>query len=205
MKRVLLTGFEPFGGETINPALEVIKELAKEEMANIELIIMQLPVIFRKAYELLTKKISEVNPDLIISIGQAGGSVGISVEKVGLNFNDSKIPDNEGLKPKDELIISDGPAAYFTTINVRKTTNNLKKAGIPTIISYSAGTYVCNNLIYGALHFLDTTNKKTKYGFIHVPFLPQQVVTKKKVEPSMSLMTIKEAIKIIITSNLDEE
>jgi pyroglutamyl-peptidase len=205
MKKVLLTGFEPFGGESINPALEVIKEITEEKMTNIELTVMQLPVIFGKAYELLIKKISDVNPDLILSIGQAGGSARISVEKVGLNFKDSKIPDNEGSKPKDELIISDGPVAYFTTINVRKTTNNLKKAGIPAIISYSAGTYVCNNLVYGALHYLNTTNKEIKYGFIHVPFLPQQVANKKREVPSMSLMTIKEAIKIIITTNLVDE
>lgn len=203
MKKVLLSGFEPFGSESVNPALEVIKELAKEEMENVELIILQLPVVFRKAFEILITKINDNVPDLILSIGQSGGSAGILVEKVGININNAKIPDNEGNKPIDKLITREGPAAYFTTIDIRKSVNNLKKAGIPVAVSYSAGTYVCNDLIYGVLHYLNTSNINLKYGFIHVPFLPQQVTIKKQVVPSMSLSIIKEAIKILITTNLD--
>ncbi len=205
MKKVLLTGFEPFGGESINPALEVIKELAKEEIKNLEIITLQLPVVFRKAYEILIKNISEHSPDLILSIGQSGGSSAIAIEKIGINIKNAKLPDNEGNKPYNEQIVEEGPAAYFTTIDVNKSVINLKNAGIPAIISYSAGTYVCNDLIFGVLHYIYTTNNIRKYGFIHVPYLPKQVATKKQVAPSMSLSIIKEAVSILITTNLEEK
>jgi pyroglutamyl-peptidase len=202
MKKVLLSGFKPFGGETINPALEAVKELAVEKMRNVDLIIVQLPVVFDKAYHVLNAKIEEEKPDLILSVGQAGGSQGISIERVGLNIADARIADNEGKIPSDKQIIPNGSVAYFTTINTRETVIALKNAGIPAELSYSAGTYVCNNLIYGVLHFLKESNNNTKYGFIHVPYLPEQVASKNKVLPSMSLETIKKAIRVAIAVNL---
>ncbi|NHJ48058.1 MAG: pyroglutamyl-peptidase I [Asgard group archaeon] len=203
MKKVLLTGFEPFGGDSINPALEVINELSAEKIPGVELIVLQIPVVFGKAFEVLTAKIVEEKPDLILSIGQSGGSVAISIERVGINIDDARMADNEGNTPEDEAIVPDGPAAIFTTINTRETVTAIKNAGIPVELSYSAGTYVCNNLTYGTLYFLETSKINTKYGFIHVPFLPQQATTKKiMIPPSMSLDTMKQAIKIAIAVNL---
>jgi len=202
LKTVILTGFEPFGQDTINPALKVLAALREETIPDVKLITLQLPVVFGKAYKLITDAITKEKPHLVLSIGQAGGRSAINVEKVGVNIDDARIADNAGNTPKDEVITKDGPAAYFTTIDVRGTVEKIKQAGIPAIISYSAGTYVCNNVVFGTLHFLVTTNQDIKYGFIHVPYLPEQVATKPQEIPSMSLSLIKEAIRIAILANL---
>ena len=208
MRKVLLTGFGPFGNDKVNPALEVIKKLDKQELKikkeAIVISTIELPVVFGKAIEIFRKAVPKVNPELILSIGQAGGRAVIAIERVGININDASIADNEGNKPQDEYIEPSGPAAYFTTINIRKTCEEIKKAKIPALISNSAGTYVCNNIIYGALHFLMKTKKYStiKYGFIHIPYIPSQIATKEKPIASMSLDNIIEAIKIAIRTNL---
>lgn len=211
MKKVLLTGFGPFGEDNINPALEVIKQFenhAKKFLTDtIEVHIKELPVVFGEAIEVFKEIVQEIQPDLIVSVGQAGGSMGISLERIGINLNDARIADNKGNAPQDEKIEEKGAAAYFTTIDIRATYNELKAKGIPVFISNSAGTYVCNNIIYGALHFLSINEKfsKIKYGFIHIPYLPEQAAEKKKILPSMSLDLVKEAIKVIIDVNLAQK
>ena len=212
MKKVLLTGFGPFGKDSLNPALLVIQELDGQKVAlknggetsEAEIITKELSVVFSKAINEFKTTVENTNPDLILSIGQAGGRMGISLERIGINVADADIADNEKNKPRDEPIVREGPAAYFTTINIRKSFNEIKQAGIPVRISNSAGTYVCNNLIYGALHFLasNETYSKIKYGFIHIPYLPKQAAEKKKITPSMPLPLIKEAILILIKENL---
>ena len=205
MKKVLLTGFDPFGSDKINPSLELIKEFTGKEIAGTKIVTSKLPVVFGKAIDEFKKIVKETKPILILSLGQAGKRDAISIEKVGINLSDARIADNEGNKPLDEPIILEGPAAYFTTINVRKTYEKIKEAGIPVQISYSAGTYVCNNLTYGALHFLHTENlaETIKYGFIHIPYLPSQAAEKPMPPPSMSLELIKRAIEIAIVTNLE--
>ncbi|MFW9923057.1 MAG: pyroglutamyl-peptidase I [Candidatus Thorarchaeota archaeon] len=213
MKKILLTGFGPFGDDNINPALEVIKELDKQIIklsdksnTNIEYIIetIELPVVFGKAINVFEEAVQQVQPELIISIGQAGGRAGISLEKVGININDARIADNDGNKPEGELIYPHGPAAYFTTIDMEFTLKKLKEAMIPVEISYSASTYVCNNLIYGAMHFLTHSQEYShvKYGFIHIPYIPLQVISKNKIFPTLPLETIKKAIMVIVETNL---
>ncbi|NHJ84147.1 MAG: pyroglutamyl-peptidase I [Asgard group archaeon] len=211
MKMILVTGFGPFGEDSRNPALEVIHQIdGMENKSTInpqieyKIFTKELPVVFGKAIEVLIDGIREINPDLIISIGQAGGRMGISLERIGINMADGRIADNEGNKPTDELIISDGPAAYFTTLALRETMEEIKQAGIPVVISDSAGLYVCNNVIYGALHFILTTKEYShiKYGFIHIPYLPSQVAEKNKLLPSMSLEKIVEAVIIAIEVNI---
>ncbi|MHA1639706.1 MAG: pyroglutamyl-peptidase I [Candidatus Heimdallarchaeota archaeon] len=202
MQRVILTGFEPFGGDKLNPALEIITDLSKEQLPGCELLTIKLPVVFGKAIEILEQAIAKAKPALILSIGQAGGRNTIAVEKIGININDARIADNEGNKPKDELIVKDGPAAYFTTIDCRRTVTAITRAGIPAILSYSASTYVCNNLIYGTLHYITTHQLPSKYGFLHVPYLPEQVAKKEKALPSMSLAMMKKAVKIALEVNL---
>ena len=202
MQRVILTGFEPFGEDKVNPALEIITDLSEEQLPGVELLTIKLPVVFGKAIEILKQAIERTKPSLILSLGQAGGRSTISVEKIGININDARIADNEGNKPEDELIVEDGPAAYFTTIDCRKTVRAITQAGIPAMLSYSASTYVCNNLIYGTVHFLTTQQLSTKYGFLHVPYLPEQVAKKEKALPSMSLATMKRAVKIALEVNL---
>lgn len=213
MKKVLLTGFGPFGQDKVNPALEVIKEMEGEIIAlkdksndelKVKIITAELPVVFGKAITEFKKKVEEIKPDFILSIGQAAGRSVLALERFGVNMNDTIFPDNEDNKPQDELIEPTGPTAYFTTLALRKTQEVLNKEGIPALISNSAGTYVCNNIVYGALHFLTTTDEysKIKYGFIHIPYLPGQAAEKQKPFPSLPLDIVKKAIRITIEVNL---
>ncbi|MBD3189853.1 MAG: pyroglutamyl-peptidase I [Candidatus Heimdallarchaeota archaeon] len=223
MKKALLTGFEPFGGDKVNPALEVM-QLFKGEMLkgyckaceegqcnggkdceNIEIVMVKLPVVFGEAIEKCTQAIAEYEPVLVLSIGQAGKREVISIEQVGINLNHGRIADNKGNRPKDELIDPSGPAAYFTTIDVRRTVEQIKEADIPVQISYSAGTYVCNNVIFGTLNYLHQKNlqEKIKYGFIHIPYLPSQAAKKNKPVASMGLPLVKRAIRIALDTNLE--
>ena len=204
MKKVLVTGFEPFGNDSVNPAFEVINDLANETIPNVNLITLNLPVVFGKAIDNLASVIEKEQPNLVISLGQAGGRNAINIEKIGNNINHARIADNEGNQPNEEFIDPNGPAAYFTTLDISETAKSIKDAEIPVQVSYSASTYVCNNLIYGTMHYLHSQKKqeKIKYGFIHVPYLPSQVAAKPKPLPSMSLEMIKKAVKIAIKVNL---
>jgi len=203
MKKVLLTGFDPFGKDKINPALELVKKMANEEIPGVELTTIRLPVVFGEAITELVTKIKKIRPDLILSLGQAAGRMMVSLERVGLNMNDTDHPDNAGNKPRDEFIAESGPAAYFTTINLRETYQEIKKAGIPVGISNTAGTYVCNNLVYGTLHYLAENNMQdTKYGFIHIPYLPSQAAEKSKPFASLPLELIEKAVRIAISVNI---
>lgn len=203
MKKVLLTGFDPFGKDKINPALELIKKMSKEEIPDAVLTTISLPVVFGEAISELISSIEKTKPDLVISLGQAAGRMVVSIERIGLNMNDTDLADNANNKPKDELIAANGPAAYFTTINVRKTYQEIKKAGIPVSISNSAGTYVCNNIIYGVLHHLSNNNQnEIKYGFIHIPYLPSQAAEKSKPFASLPLEIIEKAVRIAIKVNI---
>jgi len=203
MKKVLLTGFDPFGKDKINPALELIKKMANEEIPDVVLTTIRLPVVFGEAITELISAIEQTKPDFILSLGQAAGRMVVSIERIGLNMNDTDHADNAGNKPRDELIVANGPAAYFTTINVRETCQEIKKASIPVRISNSAGTHVCNNIIYGVLHYLANKNQnEIKYGFIHIPYLPSQAAAKSKPFASLPLDIIKKAVRIAIKVNI---
>ena len=203
MKKVLLTGFDPFGKDKINPALELIKKMAKEEIPDVVLTTIRLPVVFGEAIAELISAIEKTKPDLILSLGQAAGRMVVSIERIGLNMNDTDHADNANNKPRDELIADNGPAAYFTTINVRKTYQEIKKASIPVSISNSAGTFVCNNIIYGVLHHLASNNQNhIKYGFIHIPDLPSQAAEKARPFASLPLEILEKAVRIAINVNI---
>ncbi|MCG3252465.1 MAG: pyroglutamyl-peptidase I [Candidatus Heimdallarchaeota archaeon] len=203
MKKVLLTGFDPFGKDKINPALELIKKMAKEEIPDVVLTTIRLPVVFGEAIAELISAIEKTKPDLILSLGQAAGRMVVSIERIGLNMNDTDHADNANNKPRDELIADNGPAAYFTTINVRKTYQEIKKASIPVSISNSAGTFVCNNIIYGVLHHLASNNQNhIKYGFIHIPYLPSQAAEKARPFASLPLEILEKAVRIAINVNI---
>ena len=204
MKKVIVTGFEPFGDDSVNPALEVIKDLAKKTIPDINLITLSLPVVFGKAVDVLAAAIENEQPVLVLSLGQAAGRKTINIEKIGININHARIADNEGNKPIEELINPNGPAAYFTTIDVSKTTKSINEAEIPALTSYSTSTYVCNNLIYGILHYLHSNNKHEdiKYGFMHIPYLASQIASKPRPMPSMSKSLIIKAVEIAIQVNI---
>ena len=203
--KILVTGFDPFGGEPINPAIESVKKLP-DNIAGAEIIKLEIPTVRKKSLEKIEKAINEHNPDVILSIGQAGGRFDISIERVGINLDDFRIPDNEGNQIIDEPVFPDGENSYFVKLPVKAMVQNVQKNNIPASVSYTAGTFVCNHVLYGVLYLIEKKYKGKKSGFIHIPFLPQQVVDKRNT-PSMELNTIVKgltaAIEAIVKNNED--
>ena len=196
MKKILVTGFDPFGGEKVNPALEVIKLLPKKIGEN-EVRILEIPTVYKKSVEKIEKEIESYKPDYVLSIGQAGGRASISIERVAINIDDFRIKDNEGNQPIDENIFEDGENAYFSTLPIKSIQDELSKNNIPSSISNTAGTFVCNHVFYGVRYLVEKKYKGKKSGFIHIPYLPEQVIGKVNT-PSMSLDNILRGIIIAI-------
>jgi len=184
MKKLLITGFDPFGGETVNPAWEAVK-LLPDVVGAYELTKMEIPTVFGAASQKVLDAAQKVQPDVILCIGQAGGRKAITPEMVAINLRHARIADNAGNQPQDEPVAADGPAAYFATVPVRKMTAAIEAAGIEAAVSYSAGTFVCNDTLYAVLHHYAGT--PVQAGFVHVPFLPEQA---KEGVPFMPLETI---------------
>lgn len=190
MKKLLITGFEPFDGETVNPSWDAVS-LLPEQIGEYVLTKLCVPVVFGEAAKRVLLAAQELCPDAILCIGQAGGRNAITPELVGINLRHATIPDNAGNKPTDEPIIDGGNTAYFSTLPVRKIREAVSKSGLPSQVSYSAGAYVCNDLLYTLLaHYENTT---TKVGFIHVPYCAEQNKT-----PSLPLQDIVKALQIAI-------
>lgn len=200
--KCLVTGFDPFGGEKINPAYEVVDRLP-DKIDNVELVKLEIPTQFGLAVSIVTEKINEIKPELWLGVGQAGGRAGISVERVAINIMDARIPDNAGYQPVDEFIDDHGPAAYFSTLPIRKIVAALWENKIPATISNSAGAFVCNHLMYGILHACANQPGSFMGGFIHIPYLPEQVVEKSS-QPSMSLEMSTRAIEIALRVAIEE-
>lgn len=172
---ILLTGFEPFGGETTNPSWTAARGAAALlEAEGHDVAAVELPCVFGDAIDALHAALAEHRPDLVVCAGQAGGRSGISLERVAINCDDARIPDNAGNAPVDEPVVPGGPAAYFSTLPVKAALAALGAAGIPAEVSQSAGTYVCNHVFYGLMHALGPT-PAVRGGFVHVPFGPDQV------------------------------
>ncbi len=197
--KVLVTGFEPFGREKINPSWEAVRELP-DRISGAEIIKRQLPVTFKGVKTILPELIENIKPNIMIMSGQAGGRPNITVERVAINVMDSTREDNEGYKPEDEPIFKDAPAAYFATIPVKRIVKALRNEGIPAMVSNSAGTYVCNTTMYVALHTIATKKLSIRAGFIHVPYSYEQAL--EKAVPSMSIETIKRALEVSIQASL---
>lgn len=178
MKKLLITGFDPFGGATINPAWEAVK-LLPDQIGEYELCKLQIPTVFAKAAALVVEKAEQVQPDVILCVGQAGGRGAVTPERIGVNIRDARIKDNEGNQPRGEFVAADGPAAYFSTVNVKAMAAAAEQAGYPATVSNSAGAFVCNDVLYSVLHHYALS--AVKVGFIHVPWLPEQG------EPSLPL------------------
>lgn len=182
MKKLLIMGFEPFGGETINPSWEAVNRLP-EEIGEYEITKLKLPVVFGRAAEMAIKAAEELRPDVILCIGQAGGRGAITPELVGINLRHADIPDNIGQSPKDEPVIECGANALFSTLPVRKMAEAIRNSGLPSQVSYSAGAYVCNDLLYTLLSHFE--GSQTRVGFIHIPYAPEQ-----KKEPCMEISRV---------------
>jgi pyroglutamyl-peptidase len=194
--KLLITGFDPFGNEKINPAWEAVK-LLPSQIGNAEVKKLQIPTVFNKSIDVLLEGIKEHKPDVVLCIGQAGGRFDISIERVAINLDDARIKDNEGNQPIDEKIYLDGESAYFTTLPIKAMVEEIKKVKIPSSISNTAGTFVCNHIMYGLLYHINKFSLAKKGGFIHVPFITEQVIDKKNV-PYMELETIAKGLEAAI-------
>lgn len=201
--KILVTGFDPFGGEPINPAIESVKRLPKE-ISGAEIIALEIPTVVHKSLQVIQEAVKKYEPDMVLSIGQAGGRSDITVERIGINIDDCRIKDNEGNQPIDEPIFQDGPAAYFVNLPIKAMVEEIRKIGVPASVSNTAGTFVCNHVTYGVRHILEQEGKGRKSGFIHIPYLPQQVVDKPG-QPSMSLDDIVKGITAAISAMVKYE
>ena len=195
--KIIVTGFDPFGGETINPSIECVKALP--EIEGVELIRLELPTVFKESAKRLNEVINDVKPDAVLSVGQAGGRPGITMERIAINVDDARIPDNISQQPIDEAIQLEGEAAYFTTLPIKRIVKAIREAGISAEVSNSAGTFVCNHIMYQALFAATKADKPFKAGFMHIPFIPEQTTDK----PSLPLEESTKAVQIAIETIRD--
>lgn len=194
--KILVSGFDPFGGETINPSIEAVKRLP-DSINGVEIIKLEIPTVIGKSIDVLTQAVEKHLPDVVLSVGQAGGRSDITLERIAINIDDCRIKDNEGNQPIDEPIVRDGPDAYFLTLPIKSIVSNLQSQGIPASVSNSAGTFICNHVAYGMAHLAKLKYPNMKTGFIHIPFIPEQVLNKSNM-PSLSLDRIIKALEMSI-------
>lgn len=175
--KILVTGFDPFGPDKINPAIEAVKQLP-DTVAGADIVKVEIPTIFNKCAEVVHAAIEREHPDYVLNIGQAGGRYGLTPERVAINLDDGRIADNAGYQPLNHTIHEDGENAYFTQLPIKAMTRAIRAAGLPASVSNSAGTYVCNHIMYQTQYMRDKEFHGIKAGFMHIPFLPDQVTNR---------------------------
>lgn len=195
--KILVTGFEPFGGEKVNPAYEAVK-LLPTSIAGAQIIRLKIPTVFSRCAPAVEDEIRACRPDAVLCTGQAGGRACVTVERVAINLADARMPDNAGEQPVDEPVCPDGPAAYFATVPVKAIVQNIRVHGIPCQLSYSAGTYVCNYMMYALLHMAACRYPHIRAGFLHVPFADGQAVNRPGGTPSASLPVLAKALEYAV-------
>ena len=189
MKKLLITGFDPFGGASVNPSWLAVEQLPKQ-VGAFEVHKRMIPTVFGAAAEVVLAEAEKVQPDVILCVGQAGGREAVTPERIAVNIRDARIADNAGNQPRGEFVASDGPAAYFATVPVEKMAQAIRDASIPATVSNSAGAFVCNDVMYTLLHAFAGTD--VRVGFIHVPYIPEQG------SPSMELEKIVMALQLAV-------
>ena len=199
VRKVLLTGFDPFGGETVNPSWLAVHALHGRRIAGRKVVAARLPTVFGDSLRVLNALLLHNQPELVICVGQAGGRSAISLERIAINVNDARIPDNTGAQPIDTPVVAAGPAAYFSTLPVKTMLQTLQAAGIAAEVSQTAGTFVCNHVFYGLMHELARQRrlKNTRGGFIHVPWLPEQG------QPGMAQDMMAQALRLCVRVALE--
>ena len=195
--KLLLTAFDPFGGSAINPAQEAVK-LVADRIGDVEVIKLEVPTVFGKSIAAVTAAIEQEKPHAVLCIGQAGGRYGLTPERVAINVDDASIADNEGNQPMDTPIFPDGAPAYFSTLPIKAMVAAIREAGLPASVSNTAGTFVCNHLMYGVLYTLAKHHPVIRGGFMHVPFIPSQ--TLQHAAPSMNQQDIARGIEAAIAA-----
>lgn len=206
--KVLITGFAPFGGESINPAYDAIT-MIPDEVAGAQVVKLEIPTVFKESGEVLKAAIKETEPDIVICVGQAGGRSAVSFERVAINLAEARIPDNKGQQPIGEKLEEDGETAYFTSLPIKAMMKNVQEHGLPAYISYTAGTFVCNHIMYRLLYMIDNVFTGIKGGFIHVPFESSQVISRAVGTPSMPIKAIADsliyAVEAAVKTAIDSE
>lgn len=205
MKKLLLTAFEPFGGEGLNPSLETARQMEKINFPDALVRVAELPVDRYRAVAIALELIRAGHPDIVIMLGEAGARYRINPERVAINVDDFRIPDNAGNQPKDEPIIEGGPVGYFSTLPIRAIAGRINKAHIPAAISNSAGAHLCNRLFYSVMHTISVEGLPIEAGFIHLPYLHDQAINKYPDVPSLSRESIVEAVRLAIEVSLSAE
>lgn len=201
--KVLVTGFEPFGGENVNPSFEAVKNL-DHTIAGAQIVKAQIATVFNKSIQQLDELIVKEQPDIVICVGQAGGRYDISIERIGINIDDARIKDNEGNQPIDKPIFADGENAYFSTLPIKAMVREIKNAHIPASISNTAGTFVCNHILYALLYLIHKKYPKIRGGFIHVPFCANQIIDKPNT-PYMDIDKITEGLKYAVKAAVEHK
>ena len=199
--KILVTGFDPFGDDVINPAIEAVKRLP-DTIDGVDIIKLEIPTVFYKSADVVKEKIEEVHPNYVLNIGQAGGRYELTPERVAINVDDARIEDNEGQQPIDKPIKEDGAPAYFSQLPIKAMVDYMKKENVPASISNSAGTFVCNHIMYQSLYLAMTEFPDIKAGFMHIPFLPEQVVERPNT-PAMALDDIVKGITAALKAIID--
>ncbi|MGG5359111.1 MULTISPECIES: pyroglutamyl-peptidase I [unclassified Enterococcus] len=202
--KVLVTGFDPFGGDKVNPAYEAVKKMP-DEIAGAEIIKLEIPTVFGKSGAVLKEAIQQHQPEVVICVGQAGGRAAVSMERVAINLAEARIPDNEGNQPFDTALEEDGDTAYFTSLPIKAMVKNINDHGLPAYISYTAGTFVCNDIMYRLLYMIDKEFPTIRGGFIHVPFSPDQVIDRPVGTPAMSLEDIAASLTYAVEAAVENE
>lgn len=195
--KLLLTAFDPFGGEPVNPALEAVKKV-QNQIGSVSIVKLEVPTVFGTSIQTVAKAIEQEMPDAVLCIGQAGGRYGLTPERVAINLDDARIKDNEGNQPIDLPIFKDGAPAYFSTLPIKAMVQSIRQAGLPASVSNTAGTFVCNHLMYGVLYTLERKYPGVRGGFMHVPFIHSQTVNRPAPAPSMSIEDIAAEIEAAI-------
>lgn len=201
--KILVTGFDPFGSDKINPAIEAVKKLP-DTIKGAKIIKLEIPTVFNKSAQVVHQAIVKEQPDYVLNVGQAGGRSALTPERVAININDGRIPDNDGYQPLDEPIQPDGDTAYFTQLPIKAMAKAIRAAGLPAIVSNTAGTYVCNHIFYQVQYMRTKEFPKLKAGFIHIPFLPEQVITRPN-QPSMALADIVKGLTAAIDAIVERD
>jgi len=200
---ILLTGFEPFDGEAINPSWELARALDGQSIGDARIVARRLPCVFGEALAALRQGLDATRPGLVLALGQAGGRSELSIERVAINVDDARIADNAGAQPVDEPVVAGAPAAYFSTLPIKAMVAGLRAAGYPAGVSQTAGTFVCNHVFYGLQHALQ--GSPVRSGFMHIPYLPEQAARLPHSPPSMSLSAMVDGVKLALALALDTE
>jgi pyroglutamyl-peptidase len=201
MRTVLLTGFEPFENEPVNPSWEAVRALDGERVGDAVIVARQLPCVFGAAIDTIGELVDVLRPALVIAVGQAGGRAEMSVERVAINVDDARIADNAGAQPIDEAIVAGAPAAYFATLPIKAMVRDMRAAGVPASVSQTAGTFVCNHVFYGLMHRLAQQDGDVRGGFIHIPYLPEQAA-RHPGQPSLAQETLVKGLRQAVATAL---